>query len=163
MDELSAVRAPIPSLSLLKVGSRAALLPGNQMMNWIPPGSQARREPAATGSSGSMGEKGREKCAHLLVVRDLSYQHLRDLSGHVAIIIHFSLPENSDVCPNPITARPQLPHLACTPPPPAFHPGSGPMAFPHVPKSSQRVTFSPTTLQFIPYPQIPLNKPTNKS
>lgn len=146
MDELSEVRAPIPFLSLLKAGSRAALLPGNQMMTWIPPGSKARRAPATTGSSGSVGEKGREKCAHLLVVRDLSYQHLSDLSGHVAIIIHFSLPENCDVCPNPITARPQLPHLDCTPPPPAFHPGSGPMAFPLIPKSSQSVTFSLTTL-----------------
>lgn len=50
-------------------------------------------------------------CAHLLVVGDLSDKHLRDLPGHVAVIIHLSLPKNSDVCPNPVTEKPQLPYF----------------------------------------------------
>lgn len=53
--------------------------------------------------------------AHLLIVRNLSHQHLSDLPGHVTIIIHFSLPENSDVCPNPVTEKPQLPYFTLFP------------------------------------------------
>lgn len=73
-------------------------------------------------------------CAHLLVVRDLSYQHFGNLPGHVAVIIHFSLPENSDICPDPVTARPRLPHLTCTlPHPPPSNLALDQMAFSHLP------------------------------
>ena len=122
MDELSEVRAPTFHLSSLRVkvkGSGTLWGPNDEL---DPP--QGPRPGESLPPRGPPREHGRERqgrvWAHLLVVRDLSYQHLGDLPGHVTIIVHFSLPENSDVCPDPATARPQLPHLTCTPLPPSI-------------------------------------------
>lgn len=138
-------------------------LSGDQTMNWTPPPPQGPRPGESLPPRGPPREHRRERqgrvWAHLLVVRDLSYQHLGDLPGHVTIIVHFSLPENSDVCPDPVTARPQLPHLTCTPLPPSI-----PALNQWPSHTSHRAPntflhFLPT-LQSILYPQLPLHKQT---